>query len=256
MRADKLKEFLDRKVDEHNQPSFIKDDPISIPHRFSKKQDIEIAGFFASIFAWGNRVTIINKSSELMKLMGMSPHEFVLNPSKKLLKKMEGFKHRTFNDADLYYFIDFFHHHYIKHQSLESAFSRGIGKNDDNIENALVYFKNYFFSQEHLKRTEKHISSPAQKSSCKRLSMFLRWMVRRDSNGVDFGIWRTFRPSQLVCPVDLHVARVSRHFGLLRRKNTDWLAAVELTEHLKRFDPNDPVKYDYALFSLGAMEKF
>lgn len=245
-----LKKFLDSKVDQYNRPSFIKDDPICIPHLFSKKQDIEIAGFFASIFAWGNRTTIIQKSKELLERMDNAPLDFILNHEDKDLKRLKGFKHRTFKEDDLYYFVEFFHHHYKKNKSLETAFK---GK---TTEERLINFKDYFFSLEHFRRTQKHISSPQQRSSCKRLNMFLRWMVRNDDKGVDFGIWKTISPSQLICPVDVHVARVAKHFGLLKRKQADWLAAVELTESLKQLDPQDPVKYDFALFALGVMEKF
>ncbi len=256
MKAGDLKQFLNKKVDEYNQPSFIKDDPISIPHLFSKKKDIEIAGFFAAIFSWGNRTTIIQKSRELMQRMDMSPHEFCKNHDKKDLKRLKGFKHRTFHEDDLFYFIEFFHHHYKTSDTLETAFSKWMGSKDENTEKALNGFRSYFFSFEHLKRTEKHISSPLQKSSCKRLNMFLRWMVRNDNNGVDFGIWKKISPSQLICPIDLHVARVSRRFNLLKRKQTDWSAAFELTNNLKKLDVTDPAKYDFALFGLGALEKF
>ena len=253
----KLKDFLNKKVDEYNQPFFIKPDPICIPHLFSKKQDIEIAGFFAAIFAWGNRTTIINKSKELMQLMDNAPHEFCLHHSEADLKNLLHFKHRTFNPTDLLYFIDFFQHHYKNHTSLETAFTYGLEKNDATIENGLNGFYNYFFSLENVpKRTLKHIASPAKKASCKRLNMYLRWMVRNDNNGVDFGIWKSISPSQLIIPLDLHVGRVARHFGLLKRKPTDWLAAIELTEAMKTLDKNDPAKYDFALFALGVLEKF
>lgn len=257
MISSKLKDFLNKKVDEYDQPFFIDKDPVCIPHMFSKKQDIEIAGFFAAIFAWGNRTTIINKSRELMQLMDNAPHDFCLHHSDADLKKLLSFKHRTFNPTDLLYFIDFFHQHYSNNNSLESAFTKSMKKNDENIENALNGFYNYFFSFEHVpKRTLKHIASPDKKASCKRLCMYLRWMVRRDSDGVDFGIWKKIQPSQLVIPLDLHVARVARHFKLLERKQTDWQAALELTEAMKTLDKNDPAKYDFALFALGVLEKF
>jgi uncharacterized protein (TIGR02757 family) len=246
-----LKEFLDKKTEQYNQSSFIKDDPISVPHLFTKKQDIEIAGFFAAIFAWGNRTTIINKAKELMWLMDNVPYEFCLHPDPQKLKKLKHFKHRTFNSDDLYYFIEFFHQHYTKHNSLELAFFPEKGM---SVEDGLTYFKNYFFSSEHLKRTEKHISSPLQKSTCKRLNMFLRWMIRKDNKGVDFGIWKSMSPAQLICPVDVHVARVAKKLNLLLRTKNDWLAAIELTENLKALDKNDPVKYDFALFGLSAIE--
>jgi uncharacterized protein (TIGR02757 family) len=253
MTSSELKIYLDKKVDEYNQPSFIKNDPISIPHLFTKKQDKEIAGFFAAIFSWGNRTTIINKTNELMRLMSKQPYEFCINHSPADLKKLKGFKHRTFNADDLYYFIDFFHRHYKKYNSLETAFFPATGM---SAEDGLNHFKKHFFSAEHLKRTEKHISSPVQKSTCKRLNMFLRWMVRNDKKGVDFGIWKNIKPAQLICPVDVHVARVSRKLGLLQRKQTDWLTALELTEALRNLDKTDPVKYDFALFNLGIIEKF
>ncbi|MES2777124.1 MAG: TIGR02757 family protein [Bacteroidota bacterium] len=250
----KLKDLFDEKVTLYNQPSFIEQDPICIPHLFSRRQDIEIAGFFAAIFAWGSRTIIINKSSELLRRMDMAPYDFVTNYQPADLKRLLGFKHRTFTDADVLYFIDFFHQHYQKHDSLEAAFTRGFTKRDEHTGTALDNFKQYFFSYEHLRRTEKHISSPLQKSTCKRLNMFLRWMVRADKNGVDFGIWKTIKPSQLICPIDVHVARVAQRFNLLQRKQTDWQAAVELTTCLRSFDAADPVKYDFALFGIGVME--
>lgn len=248
-----LKEFLDKKVDEYNQPSFIKDDPICVPHLFTNKADQEIAGLFAAIFAWGNRTTIINKSKELMQLMNMQPHQFCLHHSDKDLKRLLGFKHRTFNATDLLYFIEFFKHHYRSSPSLETAFTR-YGK---SVEEMLSGFHHYFFSLEDAPpRTKKHISTPERGSTCKRLNMFLRWMVRNDGKGVDLGIWKNISPSQLICPIDLHVARVARKFKLLKRKQTDWEAAVELTGQLKKMDKDDPVKYDFALFTLGIAERF
>lgn len=252
-----LKEFLDKKVAEYNQPSFIKNDPISIPHLFSKKQDIEIAGFFAATFAWGNRTTIIQKSKELMQLMDMSPYDFCLNHNDSDLKKMLSFKHRTFNSTDLLYFIEFFKMHYSGNDSLETAFSKWITKKEKTVENALVGFHHYFFSLEHIPvRTKKHIATPEKGSSCKRINMFLRWMVRTDNKGVDFGIWKNISPSQLVCPIDLHVARVAKRLNILKRKQPDWQAALELTDYLRKLDKDDPVKYDLALFGLGSMEKY
>ncbi len=253
----KLNVFLNNKVAEYNKPSFIEADPISIPHSFSKKQDIEIAGFFAAIFAWGNRTTIINKSRELMSLMDNAPHDFCVNHSDNDLKKLLHFKHRTFNPTDVLYFVDFFKYHFSENISLETAFTKSMKKGDVNIENALNGFYQYFFSLENVpKRTMKHIASPAKKATCKRLSMYLRWMVRKDKNGVDFGIWKNIKPSQLIVPLDLHVARVARHFKLIDRKATDWQTAVELTNAMKTLDKNDPAKYDFALFALGVLEKF
>lgn len=261
MNTGNLEEFLNKKVDEFNQPFFIENDPVCIPHLFSKKQDIEISGFFAAIFAWGNRATIIQKTKELMQRMEMSPYEFCKNYDEKDVKRLKGFKHRTFNEDDLFYFVEFFHRHYQMSETLETAFVNN--EKDAStpggglVGAALIGFKKYFFSFEHLKRTEKHISSPLQKSTCKRLNMFLRWMVRHDKAGVDLGIWsKKISPSQLICPIDVHVARVARKFGLLQRKQTDWQAAVELTENLKKLDANDPVRYDFALFGMGALEKY
>ncbi len=253
MQEENLIEFLNAKVEQYNQPSFIKDDPICVPHSFSKKQDIEIAGFFAAMFAWGNRTTIINKSKELMQLMDNAPHDFCLNHSPEELKKLTFFKHRTFNTTDLLYFVEFFKTHYSKNKSLETAFT----KQGKTVEEMLGGFHHYFFALEHIPvRTKKHIATPERKSSCKRLNMFLRWMVRQDNKGVDFGIWKTISPSQLICPIDVHVARVAKRFNLLNRKQTDWQAAIELTKYLRTLDKNDPVKYDFALFGLGVMEKY
>jgi uncharacterized protein (TIGR02757 family) len=248
-----LKKFLDKKADEYNQPSFIASDPISIPHRFRKKQDIEIAGFFAATFAWGNRTTIIQKSTELLGLMDDAPHQFCVQHTDKDLKKMLAFKHRTFNTTDLLYFIAFFKQHYSKYKSLETAFT----KHGDTVEKMLAGFHRYFFSLEDApERTKKHAATPERKSTCKRLNMFLRWMVRQDDKGVDFGIWKNISPGQLICPVDLHVERVAKKLGILHRKQNDWQTAVELTDYLRTLDLADPVKYDFALFGLGAMEKF
>ena len=252
-----LKDFLDTKVKAYNQPFFIKADPISIPHLFTKKQDIEIAGFFAAIFAWGNRTTIINKSKELMQLMDNAPHDFCLHHTDNDLIKLLSFKHRTFNATDLLYFVSFFNMHYKKHPSLEVAFTKGLHKNDVNVEGAVNGFYKYFFSFPDVPtRTLKHIASPDKNSGCKRINMFLRWMVRNDKCGVDFGLWKNISPAQLIIPLDVHVARVARHFKLLHRKSTDWQSAVELTNELKKMDANDPAKYDFALFGLGVLEKF
>jgi uncharacterized protein (TIGR02757 family) len=281
MRITDLRDFLDAKVKQYNRPEFIANDPISIPHQYSVKQDIEIAAFFAAILAWGQRKTIINKCNELLARMDNQPYQFMLHHSDEDLKRLLGFKHRTFNDTDLLYFVAFFNHHYQHSNSLETAFipqaatyrtayldltadvpaedlsspvcfAGDLGSGDFTIEKALNHFRSYFFSLEDFpRRTIKHISSPSQKSTCKRLNMFLRWMVRTDDCGVDFGIWNTIRPKHLICPCDVHVDRVARHFGLISRKQTDWQTAVALTERLKEFDAADPVKYDFALFGLG-----
>ncbi len=247
-----LKDFLDKKVLEFNQPDFIPHDPISIPHRFQKREDIEIMGFFASILAWGQRKTIINKCLELAERMDQAPHDFILNHQDNDLKRLLGFKHRTFNDTDLLYFVAFFRQHYLRFNSLEDAFLQLDEGQEFSIENALNNFKSYFFSLPDFPwRTRKHISSPLQKSSCKRLNMFLRWMVRKDDKGVDFGIWNRISPKDLICPCDVHVERVARKFGLIQSDKVNWKSALELTENLRYFDPEDPVKYDFALFGLG-----
>jgi len=252
-----LKAFLDEKVTQYNQPGFIENDPISIPHEYTRLQDIEIAGFMASILAWGQRVTIINKCREFFERMDNAPYDFILNHSESDLRAFLDFKHRTFNATDALYFIEFFRHHYSQHESLENAFVRGALVGASDTYSHLAGFFEYFFSiPDHPRRTYKHISSPVRKSACKRLNMFLRWMVRQDTSGVDFGLWKVIKPSQLVCPCDLHVDRVARSLGLITRKQTDWQTAIELTNQLKAFDPEDSVKYDFALFGLGVEEKF
>lgn len=252
-----IKDFLDEKVIQYNQPGFITHDPVSIPHRFSKKQDIEISGFFAAILAWGQRKTIINKCLELFRGMDFAPHDFLLNHQEKDLKVFLNFKHRTFNEVDALYFIHFLSWYYKKYESLEEAFLIGQTGEIDSMESILTRFHEYFFSlPDSPSRTKKHIATPARKAACKRINMFLRWMVRNDSLGVDFGIWNRISPSQLICPCDLHVDRVARRLGLISRRQTDWLTALELTDRLRKFDPEDPVKYDFALFGLGVEEKF
>jgi uncharacterized protein (TIGR02757 family) len=246
-----VRDLLEEKFLLYNQPNFIPNDPICIPHLFTKSQDIEIMGFWASILAWGQRKTIINKCKELINLMDGSPHDFVLNHQENDLKRFLNFKHRTFNATDTLYFIEWFKNYYQKNDSLETAFI--VQKSDNqNVENNLIQFHDLFFSlQDYPPRTRKHIATPIRKSSCKRINMFLRWMVRQDDKGVDFGIWTNLKPSQLVCPCDVHVDRVARKLGLIQRPTTDWKTAVELTENFKLIDPNDPVKYDFALFGLG-----
>lgn len=247
-----LKEFLDRKVEEFNQPDFIPNDPICIPHQFDLKQDIEIMGFFASILAWGQRKTIINKCNELIERMDGSPFDFILNHQDQDLKSLLGFKHRTFNDTDLLYFVSFFKYHYTHFASLEDAFLQLGTSEPFSIEESLNAFKSYFFSlPDYPYRTRKHVSSPLQKSTCKRLNMFLRWMVRKDDRGVDFGVWDQIKAKDLICPCDVHVERVARKFGLIQLDKVNWKTALELTENLRELDPNDPVKYDFALFGLG-----
>lgn len=248
-----LKEFLDQKSDQYNQPGFIEHDPISIPHAFTKKQDIEIAGLFAAVLAWGQRVTIVRKCKELLVRMDNDPHQFILHHTAGDLKIFENYKHRTFNTTDTLYFIAFLRWFYGHHPSLEEAF--GVPAEDKTVEHGLINFHNLFFSlKDHPHRTKKHIATPERKSTCKRLNMYLRWMVRRDMRGVDFGLWNTISPAQLICPCDLHVDRVARKLKLIKRKQTDWQTAIELTSNLYKLDPDDPVKYDFALFGLGIEE--
>lgn len=249
-----LKDFLDSKVTLYNRPEFIPLDPILIPHRFSKKQDIEIAGFFAATLAWGQRITIINKCNELLNRMDNAPHEFLLNHTLDDLKPFEKFKHRTFNSTDALYFIESLATYYRAHDSLEDAF---MGSNTDTIESGLINFHRVFFSlPDFPPRTIKHVSTPARKSACKRLNMYLRWMVRQDETGVDFGIWKKIKPSQLICPCDVHVERVARKLKLITLKGMNWNTAMELTTNLRKLDSNDPVKYDFALFELGIIERY
>ncbi len=254
-----IKKILDQKVKQYNKIEFIEKDPICIPHQFKKQQDIEIAAFFAAIFAWGNRTTIINKSNELLERMDHAPYDFCVQHTPKELKKVLGFVHRTFNDTDALYCIEFFKHHYSRHQSLETAFfeNQTTKKKITTVASALSHFQSYFMSLEDApKRTQKHVSSPVSGSTCKRLNMFLRWMIRKDQQGVDFGIWKAIQPADLIIPIDVHVARVSRSLGIIKRPQTDWQTALELTEYCRTLDAKDPVKYDFALFSLGVIEKY
>jgi uncharacterized protein (TIGR02757 family) len=252
----RLKNLLDEKARLYNQPSFIIKDPVSIPHRFSKKQDIEIAGLFAAVLAWGNRTSIINNCNRLVEWMDNAPHDFILHHKDTDLKKMLGFAHRTFNATDLLYFIEFLQYHYRKHDSLEDAFVPAKVYKEDTVEQALIHFHYHFFSIEHPDRTRKHISTPERKSACKRINMYLRWMVRKDKQGVDFGIWKKISPHQLVCPLDVHVARVAQRLELLENDKSNWSNSLQLTYQLRELNPGDPAVYDYALFGLGMAERF
>ena len=254
MNQNQLKEFLDEQVERYNRPDFVEHDPIQIPHLFKRLQDIEIAGFFIATLAWGQRKTIISKGQELMNLMDNSPHEFILHHKAADLKRIAQFKHRTFNATDLLYFVSFFNQFYKKHTSLEVAFLPGAEPVE--MESSLIHFHNLFFSLPGFpQRTRKHVATPTRGSACKRINMFLRWMVRHDDRGVDFGLWKKISPDQLICPVDLHVERIARQLKLIKRDSKGWEMAVELTNNLKKFDPSDPVKYDFALFGLGVDEK-
>lgn len=245
-----MKGFLEEKAILFNRPEFITLDPVSIPHMFSGKQDIEISGLFAAVLAWGQRPTIIRKCRELMQWMDNDPYRFVTEHTERDLKPFAEFRHRTFNGTDALYFIEALRYLYSRFHSLEEAFV--VPASDATTEQGLVRFHQLFFGlDDHPHRTKKHLPTPERKSTCKRINMYLRWMVRSDSRGVDFGLWKKISPAQLICPCDLHVDRVARRLRLIRRKQTDWLTALELTENLRKFDPADPVKYDFALFGLG-----
>jgi uncharacterized protein (TIGR02757 family) len=258
LKTSDLKDFLDEKYDQYNRLDFIESDPISIPRQFTKKEDIEISGFLASTIAWGQRVTIINNSNKLIKLMDGSPYEFVINAKEKDLKHFTDYKHRTFNGIDAAFFIKSLQNIYKKHGGLQNAFCFSPNTSDKNpidTLTAITNFRELFFSIPHPERTGKHVSNPSQNSSSKRLCMYLRWMVRNDNRNVDFGIWKV-SPSILMCPLDVHSGNVARKLGLLKRTQNDWKAVEELTNNLKKLDANDPVKYDFALFGLGVFEGF
>lgn len=247
-----LKDFLDKKADQWNRPDFIGDDPISIPHLFEDRRDIEIMGLFASVLAWGQRKTIIQSAQKLIRLFGGEPYAYVAAAGKKDLKTLGQFKHRIFNGSDLQYFVHFLQFCYAEWGSLENAFFAGTEKNENQVEQGLIQFRNRFTGfAGYQTRHGKHISSPLKKSACKRLNMFLRWMVRKDKRGVDFGIWESVSPAALICPCDVHVERIARSLGLIQRPKPDWQMALELTENLRKMDSADPVKYDFALFGLG-----
>lgn len=254
MTKSELKEFLDEKVDLYNHPNFIESDPIQIPHLYTLKQDIEIAGFLAATIAWGNRKMIINNAKRMMDLMGNSPYDFVMSHNGNDLQRLETFVHRTFNGQDFIGFIKSLQNIYLNHGGLESIFT--LHQEKDSMQNAISKFKTIFFEIEHLNRTEKHISDPNKNSSSKRLNMWLRWNCRQDNKGVDLGIWKSISPSQLSCPLDVHSGNVARKLGLLTRKQNDAKALAELDQNLRALDPNDPVKYDFALFGLGVFEGF
>lgn len=247
----RLHDLLETKYKLYNRVNFIEADPVSIPHRFTKKQDIEIAGFLAATLAWGNRKTIIKNALQLMAWMDEAPHQFIVGHTKAQQKPFLKFVHRTFNGHDAIFFLNALKKIYSNHQSMEAVFNAGISPQAATIKPALVHFRNYFLSTPHLSRSEKHLSNPEAKSSAKRLCMFLRWMVRPPAGGVDFGVWQHIQPSQLCLPLDVHTGRVSRELGLLHRHQNDWQAVEEVTQALKQFDAQDPVKYDFALFGLG-----
>ncbi|MDP3681562.1 MAG: TIGR02757 family protein [Flavobacterium sp.] len=254
MNSSELKSFLDEKVVQYNTLDFIESDPIQIPHLFSQKEDIEIAGFLSATIAWGNRKMIIKNSHKMMDLMGNAPYDFVMSHSENDLERLETFVHRTFNGQDFASFIRSLKNIYENHDGLESVYA----KNQElkTMQNSISEFKKTFFEIPHQSRTQKHISDPLNNSAAKRINMYLRWMVRQDTKGVDLGIWKTISPASLSCPLDVHSGNVARKLGLLTRKQNDGKALAELDLKLREFDANDPVKYDFALFGLGVFEKF
>lgn len=251
MTESEIKQLLEEKYEEYCAVDFIESDPISIPHRFEDKQDIEISGLIAATIAWGQRPTIIRNANKAMHLMGNEPYRFVMEHSETDLKALDGFVHRTFNAEDLKHFIRSLKSIYSKYDSLEDVFLSGIQNDDANLKNAIHHFKREFFSIPHEKRTRKHVADPMKGSASKRINMYLRWMCRPNDKGVDFGIWNRIPTSILSCPVDVHSGRNARQLGLLNRTQNDWKAVEELDTSLRRFDAKDPVKYDYTLFGLG-----
>lgn len=256
MNKAEIKRLIDRLYLQYNHRGFIENDPISIPHQFSKKEDIEIMSFLISAIAWGQRTSIINSGRKLIKIFEGEPHNFICNHRDTDLKACLGFVHRTFNETDLISFVSFLKEIYQQNGSLEYAFSKHMKNGDLHVENALNGFRSdYESSQAYIKRTAKHIAYPAAGSACKRLNMFLRWMVRTDKSGIDFGIWKSIRPSQLICPLDVHVINQATKLGLIKSDKSNWKTALELTARLRTFDKTDPVKYDIALFGSGVNEK-
>ena len=251
---DELQDFLNAKVLQYNHPNFIELDPIQIPHLYEEKEDVEIAGFLAATIAWGNRVSIIKSAHRMMDLMGNSPHDFLLNHKEKHLERFDGFVHRTFSSTDFLYFLHALKDLYINKDGLEGVFTRH--QSATSLQESIHHFKKEFFSLPHPERTLKHLPDPLKGSAAKRINMFLRWMVRDDQSGVDFGLWKHISPSKLSCPLDVHTGTIARKLGLLKRQQNDAKAVQELDLVLRSFDPTDPVKYDFALFGLGASEKF
>ena len=252
----KIKEILDSAAQRFENVQFIAADPISVPHRFTQKQDIEIIAFWTATLAWGQRPVIIQNAMRLADLMDHSPYDFIRNHQEQDRAAFVDFKHRTFQATDTLYFLEFFQQYYKENDSLEDAFAKHISADTAHVGQGIAGFHDSFFDHPYApERTRKHIATPARGSTCKRLNMFLRWMVRPADKGVDFGLWTKIKPSQLLIPLDVHVDRVARQLGLLERKQTDWQAVIELTQNLKAFDAIDPVRYDFALFGMGAMDK-
>jgi uncharacterized protein (TIGR02757 family) len=253
-KKEELKEFLDQKADKYNRIDFIESDPISIPHRFTSKEDIEISGFLTATISWGNRTMILRNASRMMSFMDDSPYEFILNHSEQELERIKCVIHRTFNSSDFIYFIKALKHIYLTHNGMERIFDQYQTK--DSLQPAIHQFRRVFFELPHDKRTMKHISDPYSGSAAKKLNMYLRWMIRKDDKGVDFGLWKSIQPSVLSCPLDIHSGNIARKLGILTRKQNDAKAVSELDTVLRTFDCEDPVKYDFALFGLGVSEEF
>ncbi|MGJ8549992.1 TIGR02757 family protein [Winogradskyella wichelsiae] len=254
LKKSEIKDFLDEKVELYNHPKFIESDPIQIPHQFSKKEDIEIAGFLSATIAWGNRKSIIKNANMMMELLDHAPFQFIEQHKESDLERLEPFVHRTFNGFDFIQFIQSLQHIYKNHNGLEAVFKSHVEK--DSIQKSIHQFKKVFFEIPHLERTQKHVSDPLKNSAAKRINMYLRWMIRDDNNGVDFGIWKSISPATLSCPLDVHSGNVARKLGLLKRKQNDGKALAELDKALRKLDAKDPVKYDFALFGLGVFEGF
>ncbi len=254
MKKEELKAFLDEKASFYEHPNFIDDDPIQIPHLFTLKEDTEIAAFLTATISWGNRKSIIKNATRMMALLDNSPYDFVANHEESDLESLKSFVHRTFNGNDLVQFVKSLNNIYTNHRGLEQLFSAS--ENGKTVQDRIHNFKNIFFDIPHLERTKKHVSDPHKGSAAKRINMFLRWMVRSKAAGVDFGLWNRISTSELSCPLDVHSGNVARKLGLLKRQQNDAKALVELDTSLKKLDPIDPVKYDFALFGLGVFEKF
>jgi uncharacterized protein (TIGR02757 family) len=254
MTSNELRDFLNEKVELYNRPDFIESDPIQIPHLFTQKEDIEIAGFLTAIIAWGNRKMIIKSAHRIMQLLGNSPYDFVMSHQNHHLESLDGFVHRTFNSTDLRTFIMGLRHIYREHGGLEAVFTKYHENN--TMQPAISTFKKLFFAIEHKVRSQKHVSDPLNNSAAKRINMYLRWMVRQDKKGVDLGLWNGIPMGALSCPLDVHSGNIARKLGLLLRKQNDAKALLELDTALRALDPHDPVKYDFALFGLGVFEGF
>lgn len=247
-----LQALLDEKADLYNRLTFIETDPISVPHRYTQPADIELAAFLAATIAWGQRTILIRNANWLLDRMDDAPAAFIRDFQEGDLKPFESFVHRTFNGEDCLFFLRSLQRLLKENSSLEKLFESPEG----DVKHGIIQFRKQFLGNEAPARTSRHVSDPSRNSAAKRINMFLRWMVRHDNRNIDFGIWSVFNPSQLICPLDVHSGGVARKLGILHRKQDDWQAAEELTAMLRSFDPVDPVKYDFALFGLGAFEGF